>query len=69
MKTITGREIKVKANNSGRTYTIRTESAKFRTGKMSKEEFESAYYWTANDWQHFLNSGDYSIVRKLNVIN
>lgn len=58
MKTITGREIKVKANYSARTFTIRTEIAKYRTHPMSKDEFRTALYDTADDWQNFLNRTD-----------
>jgi hypothetical protein len=54
-KTITGRTLKVKPNHSKRTFTIRTESAKYRTTRMSKEDFESELNNTANDWQTFLN--------------
>ena len=63
MKTITGKTIKVKANNSNRTFTIRTESSKYRTNKMSKAEFMSNENNTANDWQSFLNnSSDYYVI-------
>ena len=59
-KTITGRTIKVKANHSKRTFTIRTESAKFRTIRLDKEDFESNLNNTPNDWQTFLNlTSDY----------
>lgn len=65
MKTISGREISVRANVSRRTFTIRTESAKYRTVQMSKDEFRSCERNTANDWQHFLNStnGAYYLVK------
>ena len=59
-KTIAGRTIKATPNHSARTFTIRTESAKFRTNRMSKEDFESELNNTPNDWQTFLNySTDY----------
>lgn len=58
--TITGREIKVSSNQSKRTFTIRTESAKYRTFPFSKEEFQHANgYWTGNDWQNFLKTDEY----------
>lgn len=63
MNTITGIEIKVKANNSKRTYTIRKQGTKYRTYKMNKQEFESAYYWTGNDWSNYLKTDDYYIVK------
>ena len=59
MKTITGIEINVKANNSKRTYTIRKQGSKYRTYQMAKEEFDSAYYWTGNDWSNFLKTDEY----------
>ena len=57
--TISGRKIKVSANQSKRTFTIRTESAKYRTIPMSIEEFKSCEYNTGNDWNDFLKSDDY----------
>lgn len=63
-KTITGRELKVSANQSKRTFTIKTESATFRTTQMSRDEFESNEFNTGNDWQSFLsNTNDYYKVR------
>jgi hypothetical protein len=59
MKTISGREIKINANQSKRTFTIRTESGKYRTYPMTVEEFEDNENNTANDWQDFLNGSDY----------
>lgn len=65
MKTISGREIMVSANRSKRSFTIRTGSAKYRTYSMCKRDFEDCEYYTANDWQNFLNSfGGYYIVKK-----
>lgn len=66
MKTITGRELNVTPNNSKRTFTIRTsEGLKYRTGKFTCQEFESARRnWTGNDWQNYLRtSGDYSVIK------
>ena len=56
--------IKVKANQSKRTFTIRTYSngqltAKYRTNVMSRSEFESEENNTPNDWNQFLKSDDY----------
>jgi len=50
------RVIFVRENHSKRTFTIKTESGKYRTIKMSKDEFNSSLHNTGNDWQHFLNS-------------
>lgn len=63
MKTITGREISVKANHKNRTFTIRTDSNKYRTIRLPKEEFENCLYNSANDWQDFLKSDDYYRVK------
>ena len=57
-------EIKVKANQSKRTFTIRMYVdgvlfAKYRTIQMSKDEFDSAEMNTENDWKQFLKSDDY----------
>lgn len=62
-KTISRRTLKVSANQSKRTYTIKTESATYRTIKLSKEEFEECWYNTGNDWQNFLRGADYYKVR------
>lgn len=59
MKTISGREISATPNYSKRTFTIRVEGAKYRTVKMSVEEFDSCLHNTANDWQQFLKTNDY----------
>jgi len=61
-------EIKVKANQSKRTFTIRKFIdgelfAKYRTCKMSKEEFDSEERNTENDWKQFLKSDDYYAVK------
>jgi hypothetical protein len=65
MKTITGRQINVTPNHGAQTFTIRTDVAKYRTNRMSKEEFKSCLNNTANDWQCFLDrSDDYCVVNK-----
>jgi hypothetical protein len=48
LKTITGRELKISSNKSGRTFTIKTESGKYRTLPMSQREFDSCLYNTGN---------------------
>lgn len=55
--TNTGRVIKVSANQSARTFTIKTESGKYRTVRQSKEDFNSMENHTGNDWQYFLRDG------------
>ena len=63
LTTISGRTIKVSSNKSERTFTIKTDSSKYRTLKMSKEEFNSCINNTGNDWSDFLKSDDYYVVR------
>lgn len=58
------RKIKTTANYSNRTFTIRTYidgkfSSKYRTIKLSKDEFQSCLNNTENDWNDFLKSSDY----------
>ena len=59
LTTITGREIRVRENNSKRTFTIVTESCKYRTYPLPKNEVKNCTYNTGNDWAEFLNSSDY----------
>ena len=59
--------IKVAANQSKRTFTIRKYIngvlfAKYRTFTMTQEEFDSEEMNTENDWRQFLKSGDYYFV-------
>lgn len=63
LTTITGGVIKVTPNNSRRTFTLRTDGAKYRTIQMSRGEFESAKAWTGNDWSQFLKTDEYYVVR------
>ena len=66
MKTIANVEIKVRANQSAKTFTIRKNGIKYRTTRFSsRKDFEHAdRFWTANDWQNFLSStSDYYVVR------
>lgn len=63
LKTISNREIKVSANQSKRTFTIRTSAGKYRTLPMNKEDFNHAdRNWTGNDWQQFLKTDEYYAV-------
>jgi len=54
-----GSTMKVVANHSKRTFTIRTEGAKYRTCKFTKEEFEENEWNTQGDWEHFLSTEDF----------
>ena len=56
--------IKVTPNYSNRTFTIRTYTDsklnnKYRTIKLSKDEFNSELNNTEIDWNQFLKSSDY----------
>ena len=64
LTTITGREIKVNANHSAKTFTIRIDGSKYRTIPMSREEFSTCLNNTGNDWADFLKSDDYYVVKK-----
>lgn len=65
---VNNQTIKVAANKSKRTFTIRTYingvlSSKYRTFTFSKEEFETESNNTENDWKQFLKSNDYYLVK------
>ena len=60
--------LKVKANQSKRTFTIRKYIdgeffVKYRTIQMSQDEFDSNEMNTENDWKQFLKSDDYYEVK------
>ena len=60
LTTITNEVYRISSNKAKRTFTIRTNSAKFRTLQFAKEEFEHAdFFWTGNDWRQFLKTDDY----------
>lgn len=48
----------VKANYQKRTFTIRTESNKYRTSQFSKDEFEDLEFNTIADWSNFLSTSN-----------
>ena len=52
-------ETKAKANQRKRTFTIRTDNAKYRTCVFTKEEFEELECNTSNDWDYFLSTEDF----------
>jgi hypothetical protein len=59
VETFKNKVMKITSNKSKRTYTIKNDYAKYRTFTMSKQEFDSAYYWTENDWKQFLKTDEY----------
>ena len=54
-----GSTMKVEANHSKRTFTIRTENAKYRTCVFTKQEFEENEWNTQGDWEYFLRTEDF----------
>ena len=62
-KTNLGEVLMISPNHSKRTFTIRTDVAKYRTIMLSKEEFNSCLDNTGQDWRVFLRSSDYYKVR------
>lgn len=63
MTTVTGRTIKVLANKTKRYFTIKTESAAYRTYTMTRDEFNSCESMTGNDWSNFLKSDNYFVLK------
>jgi hypothetical protein len=61
--TISGRKINATPNHRNRTFTIRTESGKYRTFPMNKAEFRSCLHNTANDWQNYLKYDQYEVIK------
>jgi|688.fasta_scaffold1332965_2 hypothetical protein len=51
--------MKITSNKSKRHYTINVGYAKYRTYKLSKQEFNSFYYYTENDIKQFLKTDEY----------
>lgn len=55
---------KITANKSARTFTLRSSTGfKYRTFKMSKDEFKSCEYNTQQDWREFLKTDEYSAIK------
>jgi hypothetical protein len=60
----TGKELKVTSNTKERTFRIKKDNTIFKTIKMTKDDFNDADNWTANDWQSFLNkTHEYFIIK------
>lgn len=60
--------IKATPNHARKTFTIRTYhdgklTAKYRTTRMSNEEFQSNLHNTQNDWANYLKSDEYYTVK------
>jgi hypothetical protein len=50
-------------NFSARTFTIRTNGAKYRTVQMSKIEFNEALYFTSGDWISYIKRNEVIILK------
>ncbi len=56
--------IKVTANQSKRTFTIRKDGSKYRTYPVSRIEFEEMEDYTESDWRNYLRtSQNYFLVK------
>ena len=58
-----GKQYRLSFNNRKRVVTIYSGDIKFRTYPMSNEVYDSAYFWTGNDWYHFMKTNDYYRVK------
>jgi hypothetical protein len=56
-------EIRATPNHRDRTFTIRKGSTKYRTAKMSLEEFKANENNTQHDWRQYLKRGTYIKVK------
>tara|TARA_R110000868_G_scaffold120421_4_gene319551 strand:- start:1378 stop:1608 length:231 start_codon:yes stop_codon:yes gene_type:complete len=64
MKTLATKYLKITSNKSKRHFTIKTETCKYRTSIMSKDEFEDNDNNTQNDWFNFLRTdGSYYLIK------
>ena len=60
LTTTTNEVLRISSNKKKRTFTIRTNYAKYRTLQFTKEKFEHAdFSWTGNDWKQFLKTDYY----------
>jgi hypothetical protein len=63
-ETISGRQIFVRPNFSKKVFTIKTESATYKTYKLSGPEFDENLFNTGNDWLNYLKtSQDYFAIK------
>ena len=50
--------MRVTANHSKRTFTIRKEGSKYRTQTFTSEDFFDLNFNTSKDWEHFLRTNE-----------
>ena len=63
VKTGCGKEYALSFNNKKRVVTIYSDGTMYRTYPMDKEDYNSASYWTGNDWSNFMKTDDYYRVK------
>lgn len=63
LTTITGDVITISSNRSKRTFTIKRRGSTYRTFKMSKLEFLECENMTGNDWNQFLRTNQYRVIK------
>ena len=62
--TISGREIYVRWNLSKNVFTIKTESATYKTYKLPENEFNYNLFNNGNEWLNYLKtSQDYFVIK------
>jgi hypothetical protein len=54
--TKSGVDIFVRPNYKARTFSIKKNGQRYRTAPAGALEFEDYQYYTADDWQNFLNT-------------
>ena len=63
------RKIEATPNKSKRTFTLRVKDekgnviSKYRTYKMSANEFDDYEYYTKTDWDYFLKTNHYIVLK------
>jgi hypothetical protein len=64
LETISGREILVRPNFSKKVFTIKTDSATYKTYKLASHIFDENLFNTGNDWFNYLKtSQDYFVIK------
>jgi hypothetical protein len=53
----------ITSNKTERTYTIRKNGSKFKTSRMTKEEWNECQHNTIKDWENFLKCGSYTKIK------
>lgn len=56
-------EMKITRNKSARTYTVTSNGSKYRTDKLSKEQFDDSAFNTPDDWKNEIRQGNLNQVK------